>query len=257
MRPFVLSLILAGISGAQGASNPADVSRDVARVKAMRNIRAGKDILEKAVHDCESAAAPNDACAEAYDWYGMALQIDDDPETLRRVEPLYQRALALRPENANNPGSMALSLELEAAALVSIDSAYAERAQPMQARAGELRAASVQALVARLAVLSSPPLVNPEPSNKSRGITPPAVLHKVDPEYSQEARILKCSGTVMLSIIVDASGRAESIRIAKGLGFGMDEKAAEAVMKWIFRPGIKDGNPVNVKATIEVNFRVL
>ncbi len=258
MRPVVLSLILASISAAQSTPSAVDVAGDVARVKAMPNARTGRGILEKATHDCESAVAPNDACAEAYDWYGMVLQIDNNPETLRGVEPLYQRALELRPENPTNPASMALSLELEAMALVLIDPAYAERAQPMQARARELRVASVQALEARSAVLPSTPLANPDPAYKvGRGVMPPAVSYKVDPEYAQPARLIKYSGTVTLSVIVDPSGRATTIRIVKGLGFGLDEKAVEALQQWVFRPGVKDGSPVNVRATIAVNFRLL
>ena len=258
MRPFVLSLTLASIAAAQGTPSAVDIAGDVARVKAMRNVRAGTDILEKAAHYCDSAMPPDDACAEAYDWYGLVLQVDNKPETLRKVEPLYRRALELRQDNANNPGAMALSLELEAMALVSIDPADAARAQPMQARARELRAASVNALVARPVVLPSMPLVNPDPAYKvGGGVVPPAVTYKVDPEYAQEARLLKYSGAVMLSIVVDASGRARSIRVVKGLGFGLDEKAVEAVRQWVFRPGMKDGNPVNVRATIEVNFRLL
>jgi TonB family protein len=258
MRPYFLSLILASISAAQGTPSAVDVSGDVARVKAMSNVRLGKDILEKAAHYCDSAVSPDDACAEAYDWYGMALQADNKPETLFTIEPLYQRALELRPDNANNPASMALSLELEAMALVLIDPAYAPRAAPMQARARELRAASVNALEARPVVLPSMPLVNPDPAYKvGGGVVPPAITYKVDPEYAQEARLLKLSGAVMLSIVVDPSGRAKSIRIVKGMGFGLDEKAVEAVLMWVFRPGMKDGSPVNVRATIEVNFRLL
>jgi TonB family protein len=86
---------------------------------------------------------------------------------------------------------------------------------------------------------------------------PPAVAYKVDPEYAQPARLIKYSGTVTLSVIVDPSGRATTIRIVKGLGLGMDEKAVEALQQWVFRPGVKDGSPVNVRATIAVNFRLL
>jgi TonB family protein len=256
MRPYFLTLILASIAAAQGTRGAPDIAGDVARVKAMRNVRGGKDILEKATRYCDSAVPPDDACAEAYDWYGIVLQVDNKPETLRKVEPLYKRALEFRQDDANNPGAMALSLELDAMAL--IDPADSARAQMMQALARELRTASVNALDAKPVALPSKPIVNPDPEYKvGGGVVAPSVSYKVDPQYAEVARLLKYSGTVMLTIIVDASGRARSIRIAKGLGFGLDEKAVEAVQQWVFRPGMKDGSPVNVKATIAVNFRLL
>jgi periplasmic protein TonB len=89
------------------------------------------------------------------------------------------------------------------------------------------------------------------------GVSQPAVIFKVDPEYSEEARKAKYSGTVMLAVIVDADGHARDIHVVKSLGMGLDEKAVEAVEKWKFKPGMKGGQAVNVRATIEVNFRLL
>ena len=89
------------------------------------------------------------------------------------------------------------------------------------------------------------------------GVSQPAVIFKVDPEYSEEARKAKYSGTVMLAVIVDAEGHARDIHVVKSLGMGLDEKAIEAVEKWKFKPGMKGGQAVNVRATIEVNFRLL
>lgn len=89
------------------------------------------------------------------------------------------------------------------------------------------------------------------------GVSAPAVIYKVDPEYSEEARDAKLSGAVMLSTIIDASGRARDIQVVKSLGMGLDEKAIEAVEQWKFKPGEKDGQPVKVRATIEVNFVLL
>ena len=89
------------------------------------------------------------------------------------------------------------------------------------------------------------------------GVTAPAVLYKVDPEYSEEARKAKYSGTVLLSVIVDTEGKARDIRVVKSLGMGLDEKAIEAVQKWKFKPGMNKGTAVNVRAQIEVNFRLL
>jgi protein TonB len=45
--------------------------------------------------------------------------------------------------------------------------------------------------------------------------------------------------------------------VRRSLGLGLDEKAAEAVKKWKFRPGYRSGQPVAVQASIEVNFRLL
>lgn len=89
------------------------------------------------------------------------------------------------------------------------------------------------------------------------GVTRPGVLYKIDPEYSEEARKAKYSGTVILYIEVDQTGHARNIRVVKGIGLSLDEKAMEAVTKWRFKPGLKDGKPVVVAAHIEVNFRLL
>jgi len=89
------------------------------------------------------------------------------------------------------------------------------------------------------------------------GVTAPSLISKVEPEYSEEARKAKFQGTVLLYVEVDPQGRAQNIRVVRSLGLGLDEKAVEAVKRWKFRPGSKDGHPVTVAATIEVNFRLL
>lgn len=89
------------------------------------------------------------------------------------------------------------------------------------------------------------------------GVSAPVVLYKVEPEYSEEARKAKYQGTVVLSIIIDEQGRPRDLKVIRPLGLGLDEKAIEAVSKWRFRPGYKDGKPVAVIATVEVNFRLL
>jgi TonB family protein len=89
------------------------------------------------------------------------------------------------------------------------------------------------------------------------GVSAPTVLARVDPEYSEEARKAKYSGTVELSVIVDSEGRARDVRVTRSLGMGLDERAMEAVQKWRFRPGMKNGVAVNVRAVIQVNFRLL
>ncbi len=89
------------------------------------------------------------------------------------------------------------------------------------------------------------------------GVSAPSVLYKVEPEYSEEARKAKFQGTVVLFVVVDEKGNPRDLKVIRPLGLGLDQKAIEAVEKWKFRPGMKDGHPVPVQATIEVNFRLL
>jgi protein TonB len=89
------------------------------------------------------------------------------------------------------------------------------------------------------------------------GVSAPSVLLKIEPEYSEEARKAKWQGTVVLSLIVDDKGQPQELKVVRALGLGLDQKAIEAVIKWRFKPGMKDGKPVAVMATIEVNFRLL
>jgi TonB family protein len=56
---------------------------------------------------------------------------------------------------------------------------------------------------------------------------------------------------------VDTNGRLRNIRVTRGLGLGLEEKAIEAVKQWRFRPGTRDGKPVVAPASIEVNFHLL
>jgi len=89
------------------------------------------------------------------------------------------------------------------------------------------------------------------------GVSAPSVIFKVEPEYSEEARKAKFQGTVVLFVVVDEKGNPKDLKVIRPLGLGLDQKAIEAVEKWRFRPGMKDGKAVPVQATIEVNFRLL
>jgi TonB family protein len=46
------------------------------------------------------------------------------------------------------------------------------------------------------------------------------------------------------------------MRIVRSLGYGLNEKAIEAVSKYRFKPAMKDGQPVPVEVNIEVNFHL-
>jgi protein TonB len=89
------------------------------------------------------------------------------------------------------------------------------------------------------------------------GVSAPVLLRKVDPEFSEDARKAKFSGTVTLNVVIDAAGHPRNIRIVRSVGMGLDEKAVEAVNQWFFKAGMKDGKPVAVTALVDVMFHLL
>ncbi|NWF83269.1 MAG: energy transducer TonB [Bryobacteraceae bacterium] len=88
------------------------------------------------------------------------------------------------------------------------------------------------------------------------GVKAPSVISKVEPRYTQEARDAKLQGSVLLAGEINKQGVPENIRVLKGMELGLSESAVAAVKQWKFKPGMKDGKPVRVKANIEVNFRL-
>jgi TonB family protein len=77
------------------------------------------------------------------------------------------------------------------------------------------------------------------------------------PEYSDEARLNKYQGSVVLNVTVLANGKPGNIEVLKGVGMGLDEKAIEAVRTWHFKPAIgRDGKPVAAIVPIEVVFQL-
>src|SRR5579863_8829903 len=81
------------------------------------------------------------------------------------------------------------------------------------------------------------------------GVSAPKVIHKVDPYYTPQARRAFVQGTAVLEVVVDEHGLPARISIISPIGFGLDERAHEAVSRWLFKPGRKDGQPVKTLTT--------
>ena len=83
------------------------------------------------------------------------------------------------------------------------------------------------------------------------------LIHKVEPEFSEEARKAKYQGEVVLSIEIAMDGTPRILRVVSGPGLGLNEKAVEAVRQWRFKPAYRDGAPINSTALVEVHFHLL
>jgi protein TonB len=64
------------------------------------------------------------------------------------------------------------------------------------------------------------------------------------------------SAPVVLYQPVDDNGRPQHVRVIRGIGLGLDEKAVEAVRQYKFKPAMKNGHPVVVEMNVEVNFQI-
>ena len=90
----------------------------------------------------------------------------------------------------------------------------------------------------------------------SKNVTQPTVLSRIEPVYSEKAREAKLQGKVVVSAIVRKDGSLEVLKVVRGLGLGLDKNAINALKKWRFRPGMRDGKPVDVALNIEVDFKL-
>ena len=84
------------------------------------------------------------------------------------------------------------------------------------------------------------------------GVTAPKVIHKIEPKSPPNSAT---TGTTVLTLQVAPNGKAENIAVKRSLEPAFDQAAIDAVKEWKFAPGTKDGQPVRVAATVEVNFK--
>jgi periplasmic protein TonB len=94
------------------------------------------------------------------------------------------------------------------------------------------------------------------PYRPGSGITAPELVHEVKPDYTEEARRRGLGGDVVLEIVVRSDGRVGTVRVVQGLGGGLDQRAADAVRQWRFRPARRLGTPVDVIVEVAVEFRL-
>lgn len=94
------------------------------------------------------------------------------------------------------------------------------------------------------------------PRAGTNGVSIPQVIYQVDADFSEEARKAKFQGEVIVSLVVDANGHPQNVRVPRPIGMGLDEKAIEAVRQYRFKPATKNGQPIAVLMNVAVNFQI-
>lgn len=96
------------------------------------------------------------------------------------------------------------------------------------------------------------------PMAGENGYGQPVCLYCPDPQYSDAGFKLKIQGEVVLDVIIGVDGRATSIHVVKGLGYGLDEEAVKSARDiWRFKPSIgPNGQPATVRMLIDIDFHL-
>ena len=82
------------------------------------------------------------------------------------------------------------------------------------------------------------------------------ITYKPNPVYTDEARKQKLEGEVLLEVMFGANGQLQVIRVARGLGHGLDEAAIAAANKIRFKPATRTGQPIDSTAIVHVVFQL-
>jgi len=84
----------------------------------------------------------------------------------------------------------------------------------------------------------------------------PKIVQRVTPDYTTEALDAKLEGSVQLSAIIGIDGTPSDIKVIKGLGKGLDEKAIECFKKWRFSPAMRNGEPIPMSSQVAIIFQL-
>jgi TonB family protein len=95
-----------------------------------------------------------------------------------------------------------------------------------------------------------------EESETGGPLSPPVPRHIVDPKYFPAAMADRVEGKVRLVAVIRKDGRVDSVSLLRHLDDRLDRSAADAMQKWQFEPALRDGQPVDVDALIEIPFRL-
>ena len=87
-------------------------------------------------------------------------------------------------------------------------------------------------------------------------LVPAEVLSKPTPEYTDEARKLHIEGEVLVEVVFEASGGIQVVRVIRGLGHGLDDRAVQAAQQIRFKPALRDGKPADSRGILHILFQL-
>lgn len=128
-----------------------------------------------------------------------------------------------------------------------------ETTSPIATRPRQLNSPDPEA--ADRSITAQAKVVTPTEAQKP-GLEGPRLLHVYLPEYTGKAREKMVEGEVALRALFQRDGKIKSVKVENGLGFGLDERAIEAVKRIGFLPAQFDGKDVDAQVRIVFGFKL-
>jgi TonB family protein len=97
--------------------------------------------------------------------------------------------------------------------------------------------------------------LSPVPGSNGEGVSGPVALTKADPAYPAALMHDRIEGVVVLYAVIHSDGHVGEIRVLEGVHETLDENARNALLKWRFRPGNRNGVPVDLEAVVKIPFK--
>lgn len=120
------------------------------------------------------------------------------------------------------------------------------------ARSGTARSAGFGEAV----VASEAPKARARATDPEGSLVPVEIVSKPKPSYTDEARLQRLEGEVVLEVLFRSSGRTEVLRVVRGLGHGLDESAVRAAQQILFKPARRAGQAVDSTAVVRIVFQL-
>ena len=89
-------------------------------------------------------------------------------------------------------------------------------------------------------------------------VTDPVPTSQPGPKYTSAAMKAKIQGDVEMEVVIGTTGSVESLQLTRSLDplLGLDEEAMRTVFKWMFRPAMRAGQPIQFVAVVVLTFRL-
>jgi TonB family protein len=82
-----------------------------------------------------------------------------------------------------------------------------------------------------------------------------SLLHRVEPEYPEEAQQQQIQGPVVLDVHISREGEVQNVHVVSGQRL-LADAAIAAVKLWRFNPRTVNGQPTEMQTTVTLNFRL-